>query len=125
MSDVLLIIDGEDFTGYIDANGGYGVTRNDVDGDEAGRTMDSTMNRDRIAVKMKLNIKCRPLTGTECKKILNAIYPEYITVAYKDPRVGIRENVQMYSNNVPSEYLFKKPDGTEWWKGISFPLVER
>ena len=90
MSDVLLIIDGEDFTGYIDANGGYGVTRNDVDGEEAGRTMDSTMHRDRISVEMKLNIKCRPLTGTECKKLLNAIYPEYVTVTYKDPRVGIR-----------------------------------
>lgn len=125
MSNKLLIIDGEDFTGYIDANGGYGVTRNDVESDKAGRTMDATMHRDRIAVKMKLQIKCRPLTGAECKKLLNAIYPEYVTITYNDPRVGIRDNVEMYSNNVPAEFLFTKPDGTEWWKGVSFPLVER
>ena len=96
MSNKLLIIDGEDFTGYIDANGGYGVTRNDVESDKAGRTMDATMHRDRIAVKMKLQIKCRPLTGAECKKLLNAIYPEYVTITYNDPRVGIRDNVEMY-----------------------------
>lgn len=125
MSNKLLIIDGEDFTGYIDANGGYGVERNDVDGDNSGRTMDATMYRDRIAVKMKLTIKCRPLRGAEARKILNAIYPPYVTVTYNDPRVGIRENVGMYSNNVPAEYLFTKPDGTEWWRGISFPLIER
>lgn len=126
MSNKLLIIDGEDFTGYIDANGGYGVTRNDMDSDESGReTMDGLMHRTRIAVKAKLTIKCRPLTGSETRKILNAIYPEFVTVTYNDPRVGIRENVQMYSNNVTSEYLFTKPDGTEWWRGINFPLVER
>lgn len=125
MSNKLLIINGEDFTGYIDANGGYAVERNDVDSDNAGRTMDANMHRGRVAVKMKLTIKCRPLTGAETRKILNAIYPEYLTVTYNDPRVGRRENVQMYSNNVPSEYLFTKPDGTEWWRGISFPLIER
>ena len=126
MSNKLLIIDGENFTGYIDANGGYGVARNDVDSEESGRTtMDAAMHRDRIAVKMKLTIKCRPLTGAEARKILNAIYPEYVTVTYNDPRVGIRENVTMHSNNVTSEYLFTKPDGTELWRGINFPLIER
>lgn len=125
MKNKLLIIDGEDFTSYIDAHGGYSVGRNDVDGEDAGRTMDATMHRNRVAVKMKLTIKCRPLAGAECKKLLNAIYPEYVSVTYYDPRVGIRSNVVMYSNNVPAEYMFTKPDGTEWWKGISFPLVER
>lgn len=121
----LLIIDGVDFTGYLKASGGYAVKRNDVDGDNAGRTMDATMHRERRAVKMELTLACRPLTGAEAKRLLNAIYPEFVTVTYNDPRVGIREGVQMYSNNVPSEFLFTKPDGTEWWDGIKFPLIER
>lgn len=125
MRNKLLIIDGEDFTDYISADGGYGITRNDVDSSDAGRTMDATMHRGRVAVKMTLKIKCRPLTGAEARKILNAIYPEYVTVSYNDPRIGRRDNVPMYSNNVPAEFLFKKPDGTEWWRGISFPLIER
>ena len=122
----LLIIDGVDFTGYLKASGGYAVKRNDVDGENSGRvTMDATMHRDRRAVKMELTLACRPLTGAETKKLLNAIYPEFVTVTYNDPRVGIRENVEMYSNNVPAEFLFTKPDGTEWWDGIKFPLIER
>lgn len=125
MTNRLLVIDGEDFTGYLKASGGYAVKRNDVDSESAGRTMDATMHRDRRAVKMELTLACRPLTGAETRKILNAIFPEYVTVTYNDPRVGIRENVQMYSNNVPAEYLFRKPDGTEWWQGITFPLIER
>lgn len=126
MTNKLLIIDGEDFTGYLKASGGYAVKRNDVDGENSGRvTMDATMHRDRRAVKMELTLACRPLTGAETRKLLNAIYPEFVTVTYNDPRIGIRENVQMYSNNVPSEYLFQKPDGTEWWDGIKFPLIER
>ena len=121
----LLIIDGENYTGYLKASGGYAIKRNDVDGENAGRTMDATMYRDRQAVKMELTLACRPLTGAEANKILNAIYPEFETVTYRDPRVGLRSNVQMYSNNVPSEFLFRKPDGTEWWDGIKFSLIER
>lgn len=125
MARQLLIINGTDYTGYIDANGGYSISRNDVDDNSAGRTMDAKMQRGRIAVKYRLNIKCRPLTGAETQKILNDIYPEYVSVTYYDPRIGTRKNVEMYSNNVPAEYLFTKPDGTEWWRGISFPLIER
>ena len=126
MPQKLLIINGTDYTGYIKASGGYSIKRNDVDGENSGRvTMDATMQRDRRAVKMEITVACRPLTGAETRKILNDIYPEFVTCSYYDPRVGMVENVQMYSNNVPAEFLFRKPDGTEWWDGIKFPLIER
>ena len=107
------------------ASGGYSLKRNDVDGEDAGRTLDATMQRDRRAVKMELSLACRPLTGAEARKILTDIYPEFVIVDYYDPRIGMVENVQMYSNNVPAEFLFRKPDGTEWWDGIKFSLIER
>lgn len=126
MAHTLLIINGTDYTGYIKASGGYSIKRNDVDGENAGRvTMDATMQRDRRAVKMELSVTCRPLTGAEARRLLNDIYPEFVTVSYYDPRVGMVSNVTMYSNNVPAEFLFRKPDGTEWWDGIKFPLIER
>lgn len=122
----LLRINGTDYTGYLKASGGYALKRNDVDGENSGRvTMDVVMQRDRRAVKMELTLACRPLTGAEARKILNEIYPEFVTVDYYDPRVGLVEGVQMYSNNVPAEFLFRKTDGTEWWDGIKFPLIER
>lgn len=125
-SNKLLIIDGVNFTGYLKASGGYAVKRNDIDGENAGRTtMDYEMHRDRKKVVTELTLECRPLTGAETRKLLNAIYPEFVSVTYNDPRVGIRENIRMYSNNVTSQYLFTKPDGTEWWDGIKFPLIER
>lgn len=126
MARTLLIINGTDYTGYIKAGGGYAIKRNDVDGENSGRvTMDATMQRDRRAVKMEITVACRPLTGAEAKKLLNDIYPEFVTVSYYDPRVGMVYDKQMYSNNVPAEFLFRKPDGTEWWDGIKFPLIER
>lgn len=125
MAITLLRINGTDYTGYLKASGGYALERNDVESENAGRTLDTTMHRDRLAVKMKLKLACRPLTGAEARKILNDIYPEFVTVDYYCPRVGMVEGAQMYSNNVPAEFLFRKPDGTEWWDGITFPLIER
>ncbi|MEF2836306.1 MAG: hypothetical protein U0N82_01090 [Oscillospiraceae bacterium] len=122
----LLRINGTDYTGYLKASGGYAIKRNDVDGENSGRvTMDALMYRDRRAVKTELTLACRPLTGAEARKLLNDIYPEFVTVDYYDPRSGMVYGAQMYSNNVPAEFLFRKPDGTEWWDGIKFPLIER
>ena len=122
----LLIINGTDYTGYLKAHKGYSIKRNDVDGENAGRvTMDYDMHRDRKAVIMEITAECRPLTGAEAKKLLNDIYPEFVEVYYRDPRVGLVGPVQMYSNNVPAEFLFRKPDGTEWWDGIKFPLIAK
>lgn len=47
-----------------------------------------------------------------------------MTVSYDDPQLGFRENIQMYSNNIPATYCILK-DGADWWMGIAFPLIER
>lgn len=112
-----------DITPYI-ANGGVQYTRNDLDGANAGRALDGTMYRDRTAVKDKWTITCRPLTAQECATILSLIYPEFITITVTDPRTNSERTYQAYSNNVPAQYLIKKGN-TEYWTGISFPLIER
>ena len=111
-----------DITGYI-AFGGLQWSRNDIDDPESGRTLYGVMHRGRVATKIRLDITCRPLKASELSIVLNLIYPEYITVRYNDPMSG-QATKTMYSNNNPASYCIKKPNGTEWWNGITFPLVE-
>lgn len=118
-----LIINGVDIVPYI-AYGGVKWTRNDIDGPEAGRTMDALMHRERVATKIRLDITCKPLTASEASLILNLIAPEYVYVEYDDPMLGFVGKT-MYANNNPASYLMKTRRGSEYWTGITFPLVEQ
>lgn len=111
-----------DISPYI-AFGGLKRGRNDVDGPEAGRTMDATMHRARVATKMRYDITCRPLKTAELNLIETLIMPEYIQVRIQDPYYG-RVTKKMYSNNTSAGFCIRKPDGTEWWNGVTFPLIE-
>ena len=121
--DFYLKIDGTDVTDYI-ANGGVQWQRSDVDGEGAGRDLSGELHRNRVATKRRLDITCRPLTSAETKILLTAIMPEWVTVQYLDPQAG-EVTRTMYSNNNPATYLMRQSDGTEWWQGITFPLIER
>lgn len=118
-----LTIGGVNIVPYI-AQGGLKWQRNDIDSPNTGRTMDGTMHRGRVATKIRMDITCRPLTATELSTVLNAIYPEYVTVVYSDPMSGSVSKT-MYSNNNPASFLLIQPDGTELWTGVTFPLIER
>lgn len=117
-------LDAVDMIPYVAHDDGFKWQRNDIDSPDTGRTLDGLMHRGRVATKIRLDIKCRPLTAAELSVVLNAIYPEYVTVTYSDPMLGSVTKT-MYSNNNPAVHALKKPDGTEWWDGITFPLVER
>lgn len=95
--------------------------RNDLDGPNAGRTMDGVMHRDRVASKIRLDIVCLPLKTEDAQTILNLIYPEYVEVEYLDPMYGLVTK-HMYSNNNPATYMNTQ---TDLWEGINFPLIER
>lgn len=119
---MILEIDGVNIVPYV-AYQGIKWQRNDIDGPNAGRMLDTNMRRNRLGTKIRLDVTCRPLTKEEARVILNAVQPEYVTVRYDDVQFGERE-VQMYSNNIPASFLLKKSDGTEYWGGITFPLIE-
>lgn len=116
-------IGGVDMTPYV-AYGGFAWKRNDIDSNQAGRTLDGYAHRGRIATKIRLDITCRPLTSEEARIVLNAILPEWVTVQYTDPMSGVVTKT-MYSNNNPASFMMRKSDDTEWWNGITFPLIER
>ena len=118
-----LTVNGVDMLPYI-ATKGLKWQRNDVEASEAGRTLDGVMHRGRVATKIRMDITCRPMTAAEAQIVLNAIYPQYVTVEYDDPMAG-RRSVTMYSNNNPASFLLCRGNGTELWEGITFPLIER
>lgn len=118
-----LTVNGVDMVPYI-AFGGIKWSRNDIDAPNTGRAMNGLMYRGRVTTKIRLDITCRLLKATELSIILNAIYPEYVTVEYDDPMYG-RVTKTMYSNNNPAVFEMIKSDGSEWWSGVTFPLVER
>ena len=113
-----------DMVKYVAHDDGFKWSRYDVDSPSTGRALNGLMYRGRVATKIRLDIKCRPLTATELNTVLNAILPEYVTVTYSDPMYGTVTKT-MYSNNNPAVHALTNSNGTEWWDGISFPLVER
>lgn len=116
-------IDGVNCLPYVDDEG-FAWGRNDVESSEAGRTMDATMHRGRIAIKKRLDITCKPLTTAQTRVLLNLIRPEFVEVEYTDPMDGIIY-ATMYSNNVPATVMSLDEDGNPVWTGIKFPLIER
>ena len=119
-----LKINGVDMTPYI-ANRGIKWQRSDLDAPGAGRSLDGKLMRSRVASKVRLDVTCTPLTAEKASIVLTAIMPEWVEVTYTDPQVGKDVTKTMYSNNNPASFLMRKPDGTEYWDGISFPLIEQ
>lgn len=122
--DMVFEIDGLDMTPYV-AYGGFKWQRNDIEGSDAGRDLTGQLRRNRISTKIRLDITCRLLTSAEAHIVLSAIMPEYVSVRYYDPEAGGVVTKIMYANNNPASFQLRKPDGTVWWSGITFPLVER
>lgn len=114
-------INGYDITPYIKF-GGVKYSRNDIDGPNAGRGMDGTMIRDRVGTKAKWNIECRPLKESEMRTLYNYLMPTTFTVT-TNMVTGSNRNYTCYSNNVGVSFLMHR-DGTDWYEGFSFPIVE-
>lgn len=100
--------------------------RGDIDDDEAGRTMDSTMHRARVDIKFRADINCLDLSRADELELMHLILPEYVTVETNQHPLYEHTYAQYYSNNVPATVAYIDPvTGESRWKGISFPLIER
>lgn len=104
--------------------GGVKWSRNDVEASTAGRTQDGYMHRARVAIKIRLDISCTPLYAEDMKVVLQAIKPVRLTVKYFDPQEGEYVEKDMYSNNLGAQFLKMNTDGTSYWEGLDFPLIE-
>ena len=113
-----------DLSPYI-AYGGLKWGRNDIDASDAGRdTQDGLMHRARVAIKIRLDVTCRPLKEDELTTVLQAILPQWLQVQYFDPQDGTTVTKKMYSNNIPASFLIRH-GSTNWWTGVTYPLIEQ
>ena len=103
---------------------GLKYSRNDVDGANAGRTQDGTMVRDRVTTKVRWDVTCRPLTGSELSTVLTLIKPDIFTLKYTDPETNTEKTGSFYSNNIPVQFKLRRNNGEELWVGLTFPVVE-
>ena len=123
MEPYVFTINGVSIVEFI-AENGIKWTRNDIENPDAGRTLDGTMHRGRVATKVRMDITCKPLKSEQAQIVLGAIKPEFVNVVYIDPQDGLVTRT-MYSNNIPAICATIYEDGTALWDGIEFPLVER
>lgn len=104
--------------------GGVKYTRNDIDGPNAGRAMNGLMIRDRVATKGKWEVS---LTGqiksTDAQVVLALVQPETFNIKTDLP-TGVMTVYNCYTNNIPVQFSMLRPDGTEYYSGVSIPFVE-
>lgn len=118
-----LIVNGVNLVPYL-VDSGYKVTRSDGDSSDAGRTMDYTMHRGRIATKYRIDATLRVLTKEEAYVIMPALMPEYVTVTYTNCFTGGDQITTMYSNNNVAT-ITDSYDGNDRWIVDAIALVER
>lgn len=123
MARKVLIINGHDYSGFV-AEDGYQWEDNDIDGDGAGRAMDTMMDRDLLADKTKLQISCRDLLQSESSAILTDIKQEFYEATVLDACKG-EITCQMYTSSRKAAIAVIRDDGEVMWSGLSFSMIER
>lgn len=94
----------------------------DISSQNAGRTEDGRMDKMRKGQIVGLELKWQNVKTADASAILQAFNPQYITVAYLDPKEGAYRTSVFYvgDRSVP---LYNCQTGL--WSEISFNLVER
>lgn len=103
----------------------FQVTVLDLDDGEASvRTADGTMNRDRIAVKRKIDMTWGPTNSSQTSQILQAIQNEFFECTYPDPMTGRMETKTFYVGDRVAPFAVSR--GNEiYWMGLKLTLTER
>lgn len=106
------------------AEKGLEITLRGIDGDEAGRTMDTLMWRDLRAYKLDISMTCMDLPLVDAIRVCTSIMPEYVQCTFVTPYTG-RITPEFYSNNIPALCNAVGEHGETLWSGIKFPLIQR
>lgn len=119
-----LKINGTEIAGFIKVDG-FEWQRNDIDGSGAGRAVTGKAIRDLIATKIRLDCTCRELTSAERTTLEGLLFAaEFLTVTCDDA-IFRGSSRTMYCNAMSSGFSRRKQNGTEYWKGSKFVLVEQ
>lgn len=93
-----LIVDGYDLTNLVKFEG-YDGERNDLDGPNAGRTMDGYMHRDYVAYKRKVSVQFRPLEQDEWAFIEHMVLRDKVEHNVEFEDFGRMDTMRAYSSS--------------------------
>lgn len=118
-----LIINGVDITADIEE---IKWSENDLDGPNAGRTLDGVMHRDKVASKRRADIKLCDVKTDRANEILSALRNQYFTCETDlAPSDGNSLSMTMYNSTRSGGIRIVNTDGKVVHKEISFNIIER
>lgn len=98
--------------------------KHDVSGEDAGRTDNILMHKNKLGEKRTLSLGWINLSKERIHKILAAFDPEYVFVKYWDPKVGENVVKEFYTGDMEADvYWWAK--GRERYSTLSFDIIER
>lgn len=118
------IVNGLDITKFLKF-GGIKYKRNDIDGPNAGRGLDGTLIRDRVAIKGRWDCTTYPMPKAKAEELLTAINPQWLTLTTDFNTDGVLRTYTVYSNNIETPFLMYRRNGEEWVNEFTFPIIER
>lgn len=121
----VLKINNVDFTSYLNEDS-IKWSRNDLDSDSSGRTLDGKMHRSRVAVKRKIEVSnIKRLTVSQMSALNAALLPQTISVSFIDPIAGGLYTGTFYGSTVSATTQFYDEYRDEiYWHDVSFNLIE-
>lgn len=117
-------LNGQDIARYILMNG-IQLSENDMDAPKAGRTLDATMHRGKVAQKNRADIKLVPIRESVADRIMPILRNEYFTVTTDlFPGMGA-QIMEMYCSTRKYGVAVIDSRGDIWYKDASFNVIER
>lgn len=119
MSEIMITVDGT----AMPCPSAYTYGLQDISASESGRTEDTTMHKNRVGQKRKLNLTWQAKNWEETATILQAFNPEYVSIKYPDMMSGSYETRKFYigDRSAPVKCWFV---GNQLIETISFDAIE-
>lgn len=117
----VLKINGHDYTKYIKRKG-VSWARNDLDSEEAGRTMDGVMHRSKVATKRTVGFKLVNVPRNILAQLDKDLGAETFSATYLDLH-GVSTRT-FYCSNLSGNLNSVYDDGDSEWGDAAFNMIE-
>ena len=121
MSAQVIIINGHDYSRYVERKG-LSWSRDDLDADEAGRTMDGVMHRSKITDKRNHTIKLVCAPESVLAQLDTDVSTETYTATYKDLHGTMTK--EFYTNSFKATLNVVDDEGEGDWGEATFNMHE-
>ena len=99
--------------------------RYDLDSEDSFRSLSGEMQRDRVAVKVKLECRWNALTASQMNTLLSAMQDVFFTISYFDPLVGDYDTKTFYVGDRSAPVYSMVAGGGIIFKSFSANFIEK